>query len=780
MKMFRSVLNLLVITIIGLTLCALPVGEARAQSSTRGNSSALPDHAPRSAEESATGVFYDSDGYAVQARKTETKGVNDLSADFLYLIMMLGIGAFMGRIIKYQKKSPDTWVAIAASVIMIGATIMAIMGSKKRIHAGEYKIEVRQDGTVNNMQADAIREQIKSYRELESLAGKKWKIEAAGAAAYFGAAGYAYMLYMQEQAGLTACSTSLQTAQMTFAATCSPLNPESCRQAAACANAHAHLATLHTTINAPPAPSEAMAGAVEGASMSAVAATNMCLPASTVCSSVITGSVVPNLTAGNPSVIDAPVGNFAPPSIDAEVLKFVEQSQHHKLWESELQFQSPYQNLFYSIKPEVYKQGLFVLSSQFETFEQKRFEQGALSSLDLNQLKHYVSLSQSLSYARLEHINAKNQSLLKGLITEHFISSAHAWGAKEFGLAGGAALAYYTSSRSTAVWLDSFLATPKWRAIVFGIAGTVAAASSLISKKTEGTMGENAKKLEDLLADVMRLQTGARAFVAPSQQSPGVQRGLSPTQIQSPNLNTDLAKQPCIKDGKNCAKLESQITSNPGLTDFGTTMSNLASLSGKVADGMMGSGDLSAATLGDIDALAAKQGVARQLTSRAAEAMNKRLKEAGREPVDLQAVTDSALRSLQAATIRSLNADPNARDALASSFGVEPLAIPGSGNAAVAGIDREVVESALAAGGGPTGVGSAAPGGFDFNFDFDDGLGNYDGDFTSAMLGSDGMIHVDDYEAIDDIVSNRDVSLFQIITVRYFKSGYPRLFEINE
>jgi hypothetical protein len=801
MKLVTIILNSFLLTIIGLTLAMLPVSEVRAQANaeqrrleaqaqSQGQSTsetALPTNIPRSAEESATGVYYDSEGYAVQTRKTETKPL-PMSADFLYLVMMLGIGAFIGRLIKYPEKTTDTWIAVAASAIMVGATIMAIMGSKKDIHAGEYKIDVREDGTVNNMQADAIREQIKSYRELESLAGKKWKIEAAGAAAYFGASAYALMKHMRAGAALQACSDALYAAIGTFSPVCSsmtPAAPEACRQLAACNAATAQLNVLNADfIGGPTEPSMTAGMRIRTESMTAIQATALCTPAAPLCSSVITSEVSLNLTYGDPSIIEAAITQNDPqaPFIDAEILRFVDQGHHQELWNNRLEFDSPYKNLFVSIKPEVFEQGLSILSPTLRSYEQDRFANGELSSIEVNDLKQYISLSHSYSYSRLNRLNTRNQNMIKSLIAQHLISSANAWSAKEFGLAGGAAVAYYTATKSNSRWLDSMLATPKWRSVVFGIAGTVAAATAVISKKTEGTMGENAEKLEALLADVLKLQNMPGVYTSPGQQSPGVQTSLAPTQIQSPQLATGTVQAPCLRDEKGCVKLESEIKADPGITDFGSTMSNLASLSGKVADGVMGSDSLSEGTMSDVEALAAQQGAVNKLSKRTAEALNKKLKEAGKDPVDLDALTDSALRSLQAATIRSLKNNPEGRDSLASTFGMKSLAIPGSGRAAVGDLERdEAVESALAEGGGPTGVGAAGTGnGFDFNFDFDDEVAdssNAYGD-TLGLMGD--MVDLQDYEAIDDIVSNRDVSLFQIITVRYFKSGFPRLFEIEE
>lgn len=789
MKAFKAILNLSLMTIIGLTLCALPVGEARAQAqaeqrrldaqnASQGNSPALPTNIPQSAEESASGVFYDSEGYAVQTRSASTEEANTLSADFLYLIMMLCIAAFMGRLIKYKKWSSDVWVAIAASTIMVGAVIMAIMGSKSRIHARDYKVEVKEDGTVNNMQADAIREQIKSYRELESLAGKKWKIEAAGAAAFAGAGAYALMKHMKANAKIKACQSAAVTHLGAMTTACAaPGGQAACKEVAFCQATVSHMGTLDASFMGPPENSVAAGAKIETLSTTAKGAAQGCTGASALCVETIVTDVDMNLTYGVP-VLAAQ----SEPELDHSILKFVNASALSEFWDNQLRFSSPYlsffepdlENITYHHDPHI--------NSALTTYETKRFMAGQVQSLSVTQLPAMLTSAKNLSYQKLISVNQNQQNKLKSLIAESFFSQAHAWGVKEFGLAGAAAVAYYTTSKKTATWLDSYMYSPQNRAIVFGIAATVATGSALLSKKTEGQMGGNAKKLEELLADIERLQNSSSAFTSPSQQRPGVQTGLAPSNIQAPVLANSGEKTPCIRDDKGCVNVESAIKNDPGLTDFGSTMSNLATLSGKVADGMMGTDSLSEGVMGDVEALAGMQGVANKLLNRAQEEHSKKLTELSKKPVDLGKITDNALRNLQAATVRSLNEDQGSRDTLASNFGLSPLSIPGKpGSGAISETDREELESALADGGGATGVGAADAKGLDFNFNFDDGTTDGQGQENLAMLGVDGMsVELDDYEAIDDIVSNRDVSLFQIITVRYFKSGFPRLFEIEE
>lgn len=769
------------ISLISAVLCLMPVSNLRAESEElsdaerRRSEVTTPTTSDEaevtvSSDESASGVYYDSEGYAVTVRKETTTGSKiSLTGDFLSLVMLLGVGVFIGTIWKYQPWSLDMRIATAAAAIMTGAVIYAITQARSKITDKEYKIEIREDGTVNNMQADAIREQAKSYRTLENLAALKWKIEAAGAAAFTAAAVVSVMQDRALKAAQSACQAAA-AADVT------------CNATAAAAVTNLIVTEAGTGVTT----SYSDYTAVMSANTATDAAISTCTTARAPCQALT--NLTRTVVAGAAEIPQVQVSEFTPIldnqqnfSGDIYYQKFVSSMVSNQevieLWDFEDR-NFPYEDLLTSVEP--IEQSAH--TNYFQKYEEERFLKGELSSLSVDETLRMGAQVSSYFDQKLRSKLISNTKKLQDVVIEMIFPSAQAWSLKEFGLGGGIAVAAVALFRKQSTIFDRWMASPRKRQFVFGGAAAVATTASVISKKSEGTYKDNAEKLEGMLQEIERLQGMPLGYTAPPKTSTGFNDGLTPRNIQSSRLALDGGKTSCqigqATGSEECRSFESEIKKEKALGDMGDTMANLATLTGSTADGFMGTDSLSGATLDNINQLAGSQAVADSALKQARDSYNKLREKDGQKPLDFTKLSSDFLDGVKKATIRSLENDASNTNRLMAGLGRSgsiPLGKPIEEKA------EEPVESALVDEKAVAATNKAPEGDFDFSFGFDDS-GEQNDEFANAIYGDDGMM-IDiknDFETTDDIVSNRDVSLFQIISVRYMKSGFPRLFELRE
>jgi hypothetical protein len=766
----KALLNHLMLVLVAFTLMALPVTEAHAQlGGIQGNQpQAVNDEASR---DSSTGLEYDSEGMAFKTKEVKTSDV--MNGDFLTLVLLLAIGVFVGRLMRYVKWTGDTRLAIAASVIMVGATIMALMGARSRINADTYKVEIRQDGSVNNMQADAIREQAQSYRELESLAGKKWKIEAAGAAAFTGAAVFAMVRHAQLTAAIASCerATEVGTANAYTASVCAAaVGPAKLAQAGIQAAEFAPTSCMGKLI------ADQKAAAAASTAAPCPVAAGPCKLAMAKKLSEMTCDPAGGAAYSSPELQEYYASNPAEKHFQGLLGGLVNDQHVFDLWKLSNSNSFPYERLFY---PRLPTDDSLLTADKLVRYEQLRFEQGAISSTSVEEVSLKLSQSLKLTDETLKVTHTQQQRRLFSLLTEAAIPSAHAWGAKEFGLGGGIALVFVGAYTKLGASLDRMMTGPKGRSTVYGVAAGISAAAAVISKRAEGQYGKNADKLEGLLEDMYRLQNMPLAYTGQRQQMPGAAGVLPNSAVRPSRLTAEGEKTPCMhvvnSDGS-CKSFSSELGKSSDFSDMGAQMASFVGLTGKVADSFMDSDSLSAGDMANVEALANQQAFANSALRQARAQNDELLKKLGLNSFDHENAVKGLRDDLRKAVISSQRENPQGFNQLASALGFgdrSSAPTDARANEALA----EAAESVLSEGMADAGVDIPT---MDFKFDFDEGFAFDD---SRAVFNEQGMmvdIKGSDYEATGDIVNNRDVSLFQIITVRYFKSGFPRLFELKD
>lgn len=788
----KALLNVFMISLATITLMALPISEAHAQSRAEvARAQALANEsgqnesgpAPKTQEEAAGGVYYDSEGVATRVRSTTTTRV--VEGDMLHLILLLGIGVFVGRMWRYAKWTRDMRVAVGAAIIMVGATIKALMTARRNINADTYQVEIKEDGSVNNMQVDAIREQIESYRELEKLASTKWKIEAAGAAAFTASAAYALFIHTRVTAQVETCGQALTQAALAALPPNVPL-------ATACDAAQGAMAPVRMSIQSPPTGEQsASIGTRMFAELNAFkSAFSACPPAAAICGQMALEAAEAIAQTPDPEVIVgdiAVVGSTAPMGAPHTVASFEFQVFNHFLsyqemasaWrDTDISFDSPYNDLFL---PATEKLNIQPIANHLTRFEYERYLSGEVSSLALADISRMSTSSDRYFAEAIVRQARQHERQLVSLVADALLPSAHAWGVRELGLGGGIAAAFVASTRQTARMLDRFMATPKNRAVVFGSAAAISTAAAVMSKRAEGQYANNAEKLEDLLREMENLQTMPTAFTGQNTVSPGATNTQAPRSVRPPALTSDGAKTPCLagQTDKGCNNLSDEL-GRKEFSEFGAPMANLASLTGATADGFIGTDTLSDGTLANVDKLANQQALANSALRAARDRADQLNKKLGIDD-DFEKATNRFRDNMAQAVIKRAETDPSF-GRVANAFSGNRAGIPLAAVPTDLSEAKEVVESVIADGAKEVPSDGSKSGDFDFNFEFDDGYG-FDDSYANAVYGDDGMI-IDikggDYEATGDIVSNRDVSLFQIITVRYFKSGFPRLFDLRD
>lgn len=783
----KTLIHSLALALISFTLSALPIQEARAQAVTTERESLVQDEngnqpnvvkGPQSEEESAVGVYYDSEGYAVVTKRIQTEGgAFQETSDALTMVLLIAIGVFAARLWKYRPMTTDMKIAMAAGVIMIGATIHALATAKKNIDDKEYKVTIREDGTVTNMQREAIEQEIKSYQELEKLAGIKWKIESAGAVAFTGAAGMAMMNAARWNAARTGCQDAL------IANNCPAAFTAQVEQEAALEITTGSSLSDQAAIQVRQGRVQALTNSCLGAAPPATAAAAIaaahagCMEAHRLAVSQTAG--------GAAAALQTPMSH---PSSGEGLELFVFDFYDRAITESELISLWTDRSLIHSSP----YQGLFVNNSAITKFDQRlhsglrgfdanRFNNGQLASLSVDQYYLLKDRSERYLEGKLEAQVERHARSLKTMLGQLVLSDAHAFGMKELGLTGAVLGFFISTFMRQANILDRMMATPRRRALAYGIAAGISVAAAILSKKIEGKMGENVKKLQELLKQMDRLKDTSVAGTGNTTVTPNLYESLAPRNIQQPTRLSDDERLPCPNpstDGK-CPSMKEEFEKQSAISSFGAPMATLATSTGQMADNMLGNDPLGAASLADANNLASQGAVADRMLDHARKSYNDVLKKRGGAPFDFDKESNKFRDELKRATIKSLQDTKGGNSAVAAfgSGGLRP--IPESANKPVE-LDEEAVAALMEEAPVEKNDGNK---GDEMNFEFfgEDEFA-YDPNLDNAIMGADGLIRDIDGggESTDDIVNNRDVSLFQIITVRYFKSGFPRLFELNE
>jgi hypothetical protein len=335
------------------------------------------------------------------------------------------------------------------------------------------------------------------------------------------------------------------------------------------------------------------------------------------------------------------------------------------------------------------------------------------------------------------------------------------------GLGAGAAAAFTATKFGMTNTIDNYIFTPGARIILWGIFAGAAFMASRATQSEIDKLDAHIKKIDQMLKDLNTLQKGVTTANVEERQINLAT--FKPNQNQDISLNPNASiKTDCLANSgeSNCTKIADNMTAIPGFNDLPDSFKSVATQSAQMGDGLSGKNSISGATLGTAESLGNKQAAIAKLGNTIKRKINDGLAKAGKPKKDFDKLEKALFSQMKAQTGSALQSGGMSPSGFLASTGLSSS--PPVGNFAD---DKKKSDY----GGEVLGSGGPKDKGPDFNLDLKDKAGTEDLALGSGAEGKESGAKFD--IGTNDINTNSGDSLFQVISNRYIKSAYPKLFE---
>lgn len=612
-------------------------------------------------------------------------------SDMIASITMLAIGAIGTRMaIGYKPITTDVMIAAAGAAAFIAGEIMSTMKFKKTIEETQMQI-VKQQGTPNQEQIEALQKLKESYEEAKKAIKTKSTLQKAAAVAFGAAAAWATYMAFTEVSHDATCKAGILAAKAPLA-TCTgvPYTAAECGACTGIINAYEIQYNVYSAKRYTPAPSVIKA-AEDAATKTTLAAGGKC-----------PGTVAMGISAAVNAKCAAAIAANTANETKGPVLTVTESILFPKAQ-------------YYS----------------YEDFQSKEIKS------DESPIDFFLDL---------------------------FIPRTHAGMMSILGLGAGAAASFFLISGPLAAKLDIMMYVPKNRAIVFA---ALAGLSFMASKSSDGVIAKleaNIKKIDAILAELNSLGKG---IATQNSRPQTIQlQAFDPNAKQVASFSPDnTTKFPCATStaSTSCPSMEEQLKNIPGYAQMPPALQAMATQSSKMSDGISGSTGISGATMSAASSLAGKQNAVNNLLKKTQKALNDKLKKAGKPGINFDKEQSNFLGGMAASVKKSLQKGGTTPSQFMSSIGSLPinskdLNKPDAGEEITAGnVGSE---------------GAVAP-----------GIGGEKMDLSFSEEPTEAVAEAapgtqPEYEMNqDEIHKDTGPSIFELISSRYLKSGYPKLLE---
>jgi len=721
----------------------------------------------------ADNVTRGEDGVAV---KSGTVGMDSEETSVsMDLLTMLALGFFTSRAVLICKPVPmDVMFAAGGGIIYIAAELSAWDAFKKIKDADNINFVAREDGE-NEKQIEMLDAQKKGYSDVAETAKKKAMIQMAAATAYGIAAIIALnskIMWIGGEVDCVKCPTATVPlgSQKAFEEAIGDSKAVGTAIKAACTitTAAFEAGVASTNVVTTPLCVASSTGCLINAKICA-ADVAICLPSA--------ASIITENDKADPTNL---FQKFAKegiklPSLEVRLNEEVIEDAYR---ESELEeVQESFQianfiereNPFYNLNEKLEFDNTN-LESQINSYvknrDMSRYFQGKLASSTLEDYSNFKEGIYKSSFNSEDSSIGDALQLAFNNGVDLIIPSVHAGSMAT--MLTAVIVIFLALFKVTSYLVDTFLATPGWRSVIWGVSAGLAYTASSATKKIQEKAEGNAEKIQKII-DRMN-EMGSKSKQSLSGYNVGI-----PSKIPFPSTGNDAidlgdGKVPCPDSNKTsgCGSLKSGIEKNESFAQLGGNFGSLAGSVGSAADGITGSGSIPGSSVDGLVNLSEKneaiQNKLRQMQSK----LNKSLKDAGRKPMDFDKLNKKILAKLRRGTRNQLN------KAGKSASGI--LAAIGTGSPSKEEKKEKVVAAAKIA--KPTTGGAVkakkAP---IFSLDLEENEGGNEGLSADEVLANQEAVDAMNGESQDDIVSNKDVSIFKVISVRYLKSGYNKLLD---
>jgi|GEM_PF-5144726 hypothetical protein len=345
---------------------------------------------------------------------------------------------------------------------------------------------------------------------------------------------------------------------------------------------------------------------------------------------------------------------------------------------------------------------------------------------------------------------------------------------------------------STQGFFDTMMTTPWKRAISYGGLAALAYLGASTSEKQAAIMRRNAQTIQKMLYEMYNLQDVSVANLKVQNQQLRVKNALVPIEgfnrgISSEELICGPNAKEKKQDGVNCESQQQRISDNvdkeqkKGLGNLPAAVLGVAGQVGNVADSLRETGGLTDGAFSDAQELSSNSEALRRLNSRIKNQLNKDRERYGKDPIDFEEKEKEFVGSFNKAILKTLDNNPGETSrALAAYKDQSPKDLN----------DKSEEDEVLASLGTTKNFNSTTsqgPAAFKIpevkSGDYGFGLDEETQKDPTVIRNKNGatVVNVDANLNTDgkDIVSNKDVSIFKVISVRYMKSGIPRLIDLE-
>ncbi len=713
------------------------------------------------------GVTLGEDGVATKSGSVELK--NEKSNFLLDHLAMISMGFVTFKAVAACQPRPwDVLIAGAGGVIYIGAELYSFNAFKDIKSKDKVAYSSREDGE-NDKQIEMLEAQKKGYDDIAKTAKMKSTIQMAAGTTYIGAA-IAALIKSQEwfASDLTCGATCAQAAISSIESIKMSTVPSAGKGSTlykACAAAKAEEATK---LSNPLTASLCAGGVAACATTATLCATEVaiCQPAAfTILGDVGQGSDALQKFAREGLKLPN-VGQTLNDEFIAEIVK--------ETYALELQdkFQIPNfidkSNPFFDLNKKM-EFNVENFDAQVNSYaanrDMSRFIQGEVSSTSVDAFNEFKSSMFELEIQSDSSNLGDNLRMAFNNGIDLIIPSANANSMTV--MLGGAIAIFLGLNKSTSAWADTMIATPGYRSMLWAAAGVLAFTASSTSKKIQEAAEGNSTKIQEII-DKLNNQ-GQK-----SVDSLSGNRLAIPSQIPfkikgNPSLSLGPDKVPCAdKAGTSgCGSLRSGIEKNAGFASLGGSFGALAGTAGAAADGITGSDNIPSSSVDGLVQLAEENKAVQKKLRALQRKFNAAKKESGVAPVDFDKINKNILAKLRKNTQAVIaGSGKSAADVLAA---LGPV-----------GNNKEEEKPKVAA--IPkneklkmtSGTAKKNNGGFKLDLENE---GSNDALQSDEVLANQAAANALNGEAQDDIVANKDVSIFKVISVRYLKSGFNKLLD---
>lgn len=670
----------------------------------------------------SSGLTRDADGVL---KKTETHKFEGTKEDgALQIITMLAVGVIGTKLLMYKKWTLDMSVVAAASAAYIAAEIINIMNLKNQLSDMDVQVTKRSDGKMDQAQIETIEKLKESYEKVKKSVKTRKTLQLGAAAIFAGAAGIAaYQRYFDE------------------------LNFSSCE--AGILQAQAELATCVIDQNA-----LATAAATAGASYPFLKQAAECGACSTTLGTLATELVATKTKSEVPG-----------PSLTKATIVVPKDGADETLTVTPCA--GIVDNGIKSTKVvpacTTYINGK-KLNQAYGAFAEVAGGSDTRKGFSLEKML-FVNAADQLPKRMSVDPSIASRSFLQKMMDTVF-PRAEAGMMAMLGLGVGAAASFFLAKTTVSQTIDKYLFTPGGRIVAWGI---LAAAALLGAKASQGEIDKidgHLARIDQMLKDMNTLKSGIKSNNVNEQQIK-LAAFKANQQQDIPLTTNNNEKTDCLlaSGGGSCTPLSDTIKAMPGFTNLPDSFKSIASQSAQLGDGLSGTNSISGSTLTSAASLANKHAAIAKLGNSIKNKINDKLSKAGKQKIDFDKEEKGLWNQLKAQTSKALQSKGMSGGAFLSGTGISPI----STSAAIAATPAYKPKIAPA-------VAAVAPASSeskdkDFSLDFNESPG-----YASGAGGSDAKEPTFDIGS-NDINTDSGESIFQVISNRYIKSGYPKLLD---